>query len=73
MNKFLPRDHPCFEVCSVWVPCDGSPRETIIRRIDKFGDGQWDYEVYHSAEDGQMYHKDIWNFQVRYEPKIFAN
>lgn len=74
MNKFLSRDHPCFDIGSVWVPCDGSARETVIRRIEKFGDNQWDYEVYHSSgSDDREYHKDIWNFQVRYMPKIFSN
>jgi len=54
-----------------WKPTDGSHRFVKILDIKQFGDGDWDYEVYYEDEpfgDGIIHNKDIWNFQVRYEP-----
>lgn len=71
MKDFLTHDHPYFQPGSVWIRADGTKYETTIRRVAKFGDGKYDYEVFHGNPSGDReYTKDIWNFQVRYTPKI---
>lgn len=67
---FLPRNDPCFIPGAVWVRTDGTKHETIIRRVEQFGDGPYDYDVHHGAYGSDReYCKDLWNFQVRYMPK----
>ena len=71
MKDFLTQEHPYFQPGAVWVRADGTKHETTIRRVEKFGDGKFDYEVFHGHPSGDReYTKDIWNFQVRYTPKI---
>ena len=71
MKDFLTHEHSYFQAGSVWIRADGTNYETTIRRVEKFGSGKYDYEVYHGHPSGDReYTKDIWNFQVRYTPKI---
>lgn len=71
MKDFLTHDHPYFQPGAVWIRTDGTGHETTIRRVEKFGDGKYDYEVHHGhPSEDREYSKDIWNFQVRYMPKI---
>lgn len=74
MTDFLTHDHPHFAPGSVWKSNDGSSYETTIRRVEPWpggNGGKWEYEVYHGHPSGDReYSKDIWNFQVRYSPKL---
>ena len=66
----LEHDSPKFAPGTVWIRTDGSKQETIIRRLEKFGDGKYDYDVFHGGHaSDREYCKDLFHFQVRYEPK----
>lgn len=71
MKEFLTHESPYFQPGTVWTSCDGAGRENTILSVEKFGDGKYDYYVHYGhPSEAQKYRKDIWHFQVRYEPKI---
>jgi len=48
---------------SVWRPCDGSSRRVRVVRVE-------DGDVFYADADKPttVWDKDVWHFQVRYEP-----
>lgn len=64
---------PAFNEGEVWLSADRAARKVRIVRVEKFGDGKFDHEVYYRTESGAEYHKDAWNFQVRYFHEADAN
>ena len=65
-SKFHKADGPAFVQGQRWTHNNGKNWVTVVR-TERFGDGKWDVEVYYTVpHDVREYHKDAWNFQVRY-------
>ena len=63
-SKFHNADGPAFVQGQRW---SNAKSFVTVVRTERFGDGKWDVEVYYTVpNDDREYHKDAWNFQVRY-------
>lgn len=65
-TKFHKPNGPAFNVGEIWYGISTKAEVEIIR-VEKFGSDKWDYEVFYMDESDNIYHKDAWNFQIRYE------
>jgi len=64
--KFHKPNGPAFYQGELWLACDGSGLKCWIDRVEKYGDGKFDYIIHYIYLDGETSSKDAWNFQVRY-------
>jgi hypothetical protein len=67
--KFHKPTVPAFLPGEVWYSVASRTRVTIIeawKHPGADGDHVSDYSVRYAADDGTMFDKDAWNFQVRY-------
>lgn len=64
--KFHHADGPAFAKGEQWIGTSGCTYEVLSTR--RYGTDKWDVEVYYclSGTTEPVYHKDAWNFQVRY-------
>lgn len=69
----LKYDDPYFDPGATWVRNNESQQISIISRLEEFGDGQYDFAIYHVPE----YPENIGSvevctsmqyFQIRYKP-----
>jgi hypothetical protein len=65
-NKWYQSNHPAFNKGELWLGAGCPELKCWIDRVEKFGDGKFDYQVYYHFSDGTRSDKDIWNFQVKY-------
>lgn len=57
---------PAFNTGELWLAGQGGGLKCWIDRVEKFGDGKFDYRIYYHYSDGKTSSKDCWPFQVRY-------
>lgn len=69
----LQYDDPYFDPGSIWIRNNEDKQQTVINKIEEFGNGRYDFAVYHSPE----YPENIGSvevcssmkyFQIRYTP-----
>lgn len=66
IKKFHKANGSAFNVGEIWYSISIKAKVEIIL-VEKFGNNKWDYEVYYKDEYENIYHKDAWNFQTRYQ------
>jgi ABC-type molybdate transport system substrate-binding protein len=67
--KFHKATGPAFNAGEVWYAANGRMAEIVdvARYLGVLSNHTSDYSVmYKDVQDGTMYEKDAWNFQVRY-------
>jgi hypothetical protein len=65
-QKFHNPEGPAFNVGEKWISADRQGGECIINNTMKYGPDKWDVTVFYTCNNGMVYEKDAWNFQVRY-------
>ena len=70
MNKTFPLTISDIKVGQKWLSSDGSGHNVVIKDIkcwDKdHPDSLISYDIFYEYDDGSVYDKDAWNFQVRF-------
>lgn len=67
-KKFHNPDGPAFNEGEIWYSASGV--KARIERIERWGLGKWDADVYYSfpvVGNDQLVVKNAWSFQVRYQ------
>jgi hypothetical protein len=65
-KKFHKANGPAFNVGEVWQGISAAYEVEIVG-VSKFGKEKFDYEVSYMDERGNLWKKDAWNFQVRFQ------
>ena len=66
-KKFHSPDGPAFAKGEMWHSSCGHVAK--IESIERYGANKWDVNVHYTfPESSQIFCKDAWDFQVRYQP-----
>ncbi len=71
-KKFHKPTGPAFKAGEVWFGIS-TKHPVEIEKVEKFGDGKWDFNIVYSDEDENIWERDAWNFQVRYQHQADLN
>jgi hypothetical protein len=71
VSKFHKATGPAFNVGERWVSSSKQEVQIVsVRKYEKclkYADAKWDYDVTYKCEDGALFEKNAWDFQVRYQ------